>query len=109
MSIWVASAELLPATSRHLPDCGLRMVPSAWATQVWAPVPLHVHNCALVPSTRAPPATSRHLPSALMVLPGVTVHCCAAEALQVYSCTLVPSAVPALLTSRHLPARPRIA
>ena len=38
----VPSAELLPDTSRHLPDCGLRTVPSDCADHTCAPVPLHL-------------------------------------------------------------------
>src|SRR6476646_2099794 len=63
----VPSAELLPDTSRHLPDCGLRSVPSDCATQFWFAPPLHVHNCTFVPSADPPPLTSRHLPSAVNV------------------------------------------
>lgn len=38
--IGVPSFQTPPDASRHLPDCGLRTVPSAWGCQVWAALPL---------------------------------------------------------------------
>ena len=100
----VPSAALLPDTSRHLPELGLRSVPSAWACQFCAPLPLQVHNCTSVPSAVPAPDTSRHLPNARSTWPD-TVQVCAVEPLQVNNWIFVPSAVPRVHV-QALPGQP---
>ena len=74
---------LPPGTSRHRPDWGFHIDPSACATQDWAPVPLQVQSWTRVPSTVPLPETSRHLPIARSDLSGFGVQSWASVPLQV--------------------------
>lgn len=67
---------------RHLPDCGLRTVPSLRTSQLWLPPPWHGYTCTRVPLDVGPPRTSRQVfvpailtaPAAPPAPPAATSH-----------------------------------
>src|SRR6186713_2852911 len=94
-------AVALPLTSRHSPDCTLRIVPSVLRFHCWLAPPLQSHSCALAPAV-ALVGESRHLPRDCRVWPLRAQRWFAAP-LQSQMIGWTPLAVLPLGTSRQRP------